>query len=95
MPAVCGVQARKDVAYGLVTGNLQVIGWGKMEALGIAADFSQPLFGGFGSDYCSGNTAETWRDRGELVRIAGKRALASHAPGEGTRHGACHMIGQI
>lgn len=58
----------------LVTGNLQPIGWGKMAALGLKDLFSQPPFGGFGSDYCSGNTRESWRDRAELVRIAAKRA---------------------
>lgn len=40
----------------LVTGNLQPIGWGKMAALGLKNLFSQPPFGGFGSDFCSGNT---------------------------------------
>lgn len=67
------------MAFGLVTGNLEPIGWGKMSALGILPDFSQPLFGGFGSDFCSGNTAETWKDRAELVRIANKRAAERHA----------------
>lgn len=37
-------------------------------------------FGGFGSDYCSGNTAEMWRDRSEFVKLAGQRA-AQHFPG--------------
>lgn len=62
---------------GLVTGNLEPIGWGKMEALGILSLFSKPRFGGFGSDFCSGNIAESWKDRGELVRIAAKRAEES------------------
>ena len=44
-----------------------------MEALGLLPYFSVPNFGGFGSDYCSGNTAEVWRDRSELVSIAAKR----------------------
>lgn len=74
-PAV--LQARGDVATGLVTGNLEPIGWGKMEALGILSLFSKPRFGGFGSDFCSGNIAESWKDRGELVRIAAKRAEES------------------
>ena len=71
------LQARGDVATGLVTGNLEPIGWGKMEALGILSLFSKPRFGGFGSDFCSGNIAESWKDRGELVRIAAKRAEES------------------
>lgn len=64
---------RDDVAVCLVTGNLQPIGWAKMEALGIKSFFTEPFFGGFGSDYCSGNTEESWKDRAELVRIAAER----------------------
>lgn len=71
---------RGDVAVCLVTGNLEPIGWGKMEALGIKHLFSEPCFGGFGSDFCSGNTEQSWRDRAELVRIAAKRA-EEHFPG--------------
>lgn len=48
-------QTRDDVITCLVTGNLEPIGWGKMEALGLATLFTQPPFGGFGSDFCSGN----------------------------------------
>lgn len=48
-------QMRDDVITCLVTGNLEPIGWGKMEALGLAPLFTQPPFGGFGSDFCSGN----------------------------------------
>ena len=58
----------------LVTGNLTYIGWAKMEALGIKQLFSEPYFGGFGSDFCSGNLTDTWKDRAELVRIAAKKA---------------------
>ncbi len=58
----------------LVTGNLQPIGWGKMDALGLLPYFTEPRFGGFGSDYCSGNHRESWKDRAELVRVAAKRA---------------------
>jgi len=57
---------RSDVVVCLVTGNLEPIGWGKMERLGIAEFFSPPRFGGFGSDHT---------DRGELVRIARKRCM--------------------
>ena len=42
------------MAVGLVTGNLEPIAWGKMQALGLLEAFSEPHFGGFGSDYCSG-----------------------------------------
>ena len=49
-----GLQARGDVAVGLVTGNLEPIAWGKMQALGLLEAFSEPHFGGFGSDFCSG-----------------------------------------
>jgi hypothetical protein len=63
------------VATCLVTGNLEPIGWAKMEALGISHLFTAPLFGGFGSDFCSGNTEEMWRDRAELVRVAAERCV--------------------
>lgn len=62
-----------QVATCLVTGNLEPIGWAKMQALGIDHLFSDPRFGGFGSDHCGGNTAEMWRDRAEFVRIARRR----------------------
>ena len=166
-------QARGDVVTCLVTGNLQPIGWAKMEALGLKSLFTSPPFGGeyliysckrvsgylgwaemealglkslftsppfgggswkepvspvlcacscgppvhacesefgfllelskdmhsqlqddegltrscgvlgpgFGSDHCSGDTRESWRDRAELVRIAAKRAQEA-TPGE-------------
>ena len=74
------MQAREDVVVCLVTGNLQPIGWTKMEALGIKHLFSEPYFGGFGSDFCSGAVDESWRDRAELVRIAARRA-AQHFSG--------------
>ncbi|ONK60845.1 uncharacterized protein A4U43_C08F23320 [Asparagus officinalis] len=54
-----------NVAIGLVTGNLEEIGWMKMEGLGIQQYFTVPNFGGFGSDHT---------DRGELVKIAAARA---------------------
>lgn len=68
------LQANPKVATCLVTGNLQPIGWGKMRALGIEHLFSPQPFGGFGSDFCSGNIAESWKDRSQLVGIAAKRA---------------------
>ena len=70
-------QEKDDVLTCLVTGNLEPIGWGKMRALGLLPLFSEPRFGGFGSDHCSGNTLESWRDREELVRIAAARARSS------------------
>ena len=75
-------QERKDVSFGLVTGNLEPIGWGKMRALGVLSLFSEPLWGGFGSDFCSGDTGEPWRDRGELVRLAKQRWLQQTDTGE-------------
>ncbi|KAG1680552.1 hypothetical protein FOA52_014999 [Chlamydomonas sp. UWO 241] len=62
----------------LVTGNLEPIGWAKMTALGIEPLFDHPRFGGFGSDFCSGNVEESWRDRAEFVRTAEKKCLALH-----------------
>jgi phosphoglycolate phosphatase len=58
-----------------VTGNLEPIGWSKMDALGLGSYFTSPRFGGFGSDFCSGNTDESWRDRAELVRIASSKGV--------------------
>ena len=57
--------ARDDVVVCLVTGNLEPIGWAKMERLGVAQYFTPPRFGGFGSDHT---------DRGELVALAAARA---------------------
>lgn len=34
-------------------------------------------FGGFGSDFCSGNTEESWRDRAEFVKIAAAKGSKS------------------
>ncbi|KAL4452286.1 hypothetical protein ABPG75_007948 [Micractinium tetrahymenae] len=66
--------ARSDVSICLVTGNLEPIGWAKMDALGIRHLFSQPNFGGFSTDYCNpDNMEESWRDRAEFVRIAAKK----------------------
>lgn len=68
------LQKRDDVVCCLVTGNLEPIDWMKMDKLGIKDLFTEPNFGGFGSDYCSGNIEGMgWRDRAELVRIAAKR----------------------
>ena len=73
------------MSFGLVTGNLEPIGWGKMRALGVLSLFPEPLWGGFGSDFCSGDTGEPWRDRGELVRLAKQRWLRQVGPGGGLR----------
>lgn len=66
------------VATCLVTGNLEPIGWAKMRALGIAHLFTEPNFGGFGSDFCSGDTEFMWKDRCEFVKIASKRCAAAY-----------------
>lgn len=58
----------------LVTGNLEPIGWLKMRALGLLPSFGEEPFGGFGSDFCSGNVAEMWKDRAELIRVAQRKA---------------------
>lgn len=65
---------RPEVAICLVTGNLEPIGWAKMKALGLTRYFTQPHFGGFGSDFCSGNYEESWKDRSQFVRIAANKA---------------------
>lgn len=58
----------------LVTGNLEPIAWLKMSHLGLLDCFTEPQFGGFGTDFCSGNSAEMWRDRAVFVKIAGEKA---------------------
>eukprot|EP00884_Botryococcus_braunii_P007905 jgi/Botrbrau1/17115/Bobra.0157s0017.1 len=83
VPLLQALQERPQVKTGLVTGNLQQIGWDKMEALGIISHFSDPRIGGFGSDFCSGNTVDTWRDRAELIRIAASLCKDKH--GEASR----------
>ncbi|PSC72331.1 haloacid dehalogenase [Micractinium conductrix] len=74
--------ARSDVAVGLVTGNLEPIGWAKMDALGIRHLFTHPNFGGFSTDYCNPeNVEQSWRDRAEFVRIAASKCEAQLQPG--------------
>ena len=70
------MQGRGDVVTCLVTGNLQPIGWGKMAALGLKDLFSQPPFGGFGSDFCSGNTGWVMQ---QCVPTAKPEAKSAHA----------------
>ncbi|MCD4740553.1 HAD family hydrolase [archaeon] len=53
---------QKNVTLGLVTGNIEAIGWKKLEDVHLKHYFS---FGGFGSDAA---------DRAELVRIALKKS---------------------
>lgn len=72
----CSQARAPSVHTCLVTGNLQPIGWTKMRALGVEELFTCPRFGGFGSDFCSGNVEEMWRDRAEFVRIAAERCRA-------------------
>eukprot|EP00960_Hanusia_phi_P045893 757480-Hanusia_phi.AAC.7 len=67
------LKQREDVCVGLVTGNLEEIAWGKMRRLGVEHLFSDPRFGGFGSDFCSHSIEDPSLDRAELVRIASRR----------------------
>ena len=53
-----------------------------MEALGIKDYVSAPHFGGFGSDYCSGDPESSFKDRAEFVRIARARAAERHGLGD-------------
>jgi beta-phosphoglucomutase-like phosphatase (HAD superfamily) len=73
--------ARPGCLTGLVTGNLEPIGWAKMEALGLKRHFSMPLLGGFSSDYCSNQLDDHSVDRAEFIRVALRKAQA-HAPAE-------------
>ena len=61
---LAALSARTNVIVGLVTGNLEDIGRMKLKASNLAGHFS---FGGFGSDM---------KDRGELIRLAVRRAAA-------------------
>ena len=70
------LKSMPHVATCLVTGNLEPIGWSKMEALGLAQLFSEPRFGGFSTDYCSGIPSESWRDRGAFCSIAAEKLRA-------------------
>jgi hypothetical protein len=53
----------------------------QMEALGLLKFFDQPLFGGFGNMYCSGelDVNKSYLDRAKLIDIAARRASASVA----------------
>jgi phosphoglycolate phosphatase len=68
-----------DVYVGLCTGNLEEIAWMKMEALGLVRFFDEPLFGGFGNMYCSGelDVDKSYLDRAKLIEIAAQRVSAS------------------
>ncbi|KAJ9525773.1 hypothetical protein QJQ45_003403 [Haematococcus lacustris] len=77
----------------LVTGNLEPIGWAKMQALGILELFTKPRFGGFGSDLCSGNTEESWRDRSDLVSLAAVKG-SQLLPGAEEGFAARYHIGE-
>ena len=78
LPGVCelldSLQQLDNTLSCLVTGNLEPIAWHKMVAVNLEKRFSRPLFGGFGSDFCSGNFSEMWEDRAELIRIARSKA---------------------
>ena len=69
---------RPAVLTGLVTGNLEPIGWAKMDSLGLKKLFTQsPLLGGFSSDYCSNQLADHSIDRAEFIRVAARKAVAA------------------
>lgn len=51
--------------------------------------FTEPNFGGFGSDFCSGNTEESWRDRAEFVRVAAAKCQALYP---GTHHASQALL---
>eukprot|EP00201_Polytomella_parva_P003481 CAMPEP_0175075450 /NCGR_PEP_ID=MMETSP0052_2-20121109/22011_1 /TAXON_ID=51329 ORGANISM="Polytomella parva, Strain SAG 63-3" /NCGR_SAMPLE_ID=MMETSP0052_2 /ASSEMBLY_ACC=CAM_ASM_000194 /LENGTH=262 /DNA_ID=CAMNT_0016344145 /DNA_START=95 /DNA_END=883 /DNA_ORIENTATION=- len=72
------LKSLEDVETCLVTGNFEPIGWAKMQELGIYDYFSDPHFGGFGSDHCSGDTIDTWKDRSEFIRIAARKCERLH-----------------
>lgn len=71
------------VKVGLVTGNVESIAWGKMQAVGLEAPefFSEPRFGGFGTDVRTSGTDDEAkvRDRGDQITIAMFKALDESA----------------
>lgn len=79
LPGVCellsALSDMPNVYVGLCTGNLEPIGWTKMELLGLK-DMFDP-FGGFGNLYCSGelDVNKSYLDRAQLIDIAAKRAV--------------------
>lgn len=88
-------QARGDVAVGLVTGNLEPIAWGKMQALGLLEAFSEPHFGGFGSDFCSGATgfrppsSQPCSTATCATDVAAVQSSISGPAGKAVRHAFC------
>merc|ERR1712078_237821 len=66
-----------NVIIALCTGNLEPIGWLKMESLGLKPFFTAPALGGFGSDYWGKDVARPSEDRAQLLRIARDKAEAS------------------
>lgn len=91
IPLLTKLKTLPHVATALVTGNLEPIGWSKMEALGLAGLFSQPRFGGFSTDYCSGNHTESWRDRGAFCSIAARKLQALNPESPAPTH--CYHVG--
>lgn len=84
--------ARSDVSVCLVTGNLEPIGWAKMDALGLRRLFTDPNFGGFSTDYCNpDHMEESWKDRAEFVRIAAKKCEEQQQPGDGSIKARFHV----
>ncbi len=52
---LAALSARPGVVTALVTGNLEAIGWAKMDALGLKRHFSTPLVGGCAATWhCGG-----------------------------------------
>lgn len=49
-----------------------------MQYLGLKELFTEPHFGGFGTDFCSGNAEESWKDRAEFVNIAAGKCGAGY-----------------
>jgi phosphoglycolate phosphatase-like HAD superfamily hydrolase len=71
-----------NVIVALCTGNLEPIGWLKMQALGLKPFFTAPALGGFGSDYWGQDTKKASEDRAQLLRVARQKAEASLKKGE-------------
>eukprot|EP00906_Rhabdomonas_costata_P024185 RCo034801 len=66
--------SRSDVAFGLVTGNLEPIAWRKMQDLELLPLFPHPRFGGFSGEYCGGDPKRRTEDRAALLKVAQRHA---------------------
>mmetsp|Transcript_9079 Transcript_9079/g.11815 ORF Transcript_9079/g.11815 Transcript_9079/m.11815 type:complete len:302 (-) Transcript_9079:462-1367(-) len=70
------LSAKDNVLISLATGNLEGIAWAKLRSTDLIQYFSEPRFGGFSTDFCSGGLHDKSKgnDRAKLVSIAKQKA---------------------